>query len=517
MNFSVFYFGPEGGPPGPVSPSFTLSIQPPANTTGNDTCTPEIAGSHCEADPDSNIYWGAYTTTGFSDGTPQQYVPIMARFNNEAELTWSQWNGFEPPASAPAFSFNPQNWHYTNNIWFAQGKIRSASGGAVNCPYIMAVNAADGTEVWSNLYGPSGNTSPESGYTNLEWCGVNRANTDDSNIWMGGYTTRYNNGPAYTIDPVDGSMSTGGRISGTYSFTSNFYCQDASGNRVISYTGGFSPNANTPQRPSNGMFTMNADMTSYTSSINSYNGSQTPQPTNYGLFNGGDNCYGLQAQTGDGKISLFACSMTDVRTVVHNVSLEDSTNHLHNPSLNTSFFNNTRSMDFDPDTNRMYFAYGQNTTQFNVCCYDFDDNQIVWQKTVTGNANTNGAGTDNQIGNNPSYGGLISCKLNGDNLLLSFTARVIPTSTTDDAGAGCVIIQMPADGSADGDIGGYTVANSTRLSVGAEGSGTYANWFSGAYNPGGTSSSYAVPTDFDNQFAYDSIPDVDNLFVPTYF
>ena len=262
---------------------------------------------------------------------------------------------------------------------------------------------------------------------------------------------------------------------------------------------------------------MNEAMTSYTSSISSYNGSQSPQPTNYGIFNSGDNCYGIQAQSGDGKVTFFACSMTDVRTVVHNVSISDSTGHFNNPSLNTTFFNNTRSIDFDPATNRMYFAYGQNTTQFNVCCYDFDDNEIVWQKTVTGNANTNGAGTDNQIGNNNSYGGIVACALNGDNLLLSFTAKVIPTSTTDDANPGCVIIQMPADGSADGDIGGYTVATSTRLTVGTTGSGTYANWFSGSYNPSGTTSSYAVATDFDDTWAFDPIPNADTLIVPTYY
>ena len=517
MNFSVFYFQPEGGPGPNPGPGFTVSIQPPANTTGNDTCTPSYSTSCCEADPDGNIYWGCYTATGFTDGTAQQYVPIMASFNNEAELRWSQWNGFEPPASAPAFAFGPNNWHYTNDIWFAQGKVRSASGTAVSCPFIMALNAADGTEAWSNLYGPSGDTSPDSGNSSLEYCNVDQKNTDNSNIWMGGYTTRYNNSPGYAIDPTDGSMELSGRISGTYAFTASFECQDSSGNRMWSYTGGFSPNPNTPQRPNNGMFSINEDMSSISTAISSYNGSQSPQPTNYGIFNSGDNCYGLQAQTGDGKMTFFACSMTNVRLSEHNVSISDSTSHFTNASLTTTFFNNTRAMDFDPDTNRMYFAYGQNTTQFNVCCYDFDDNEFVWQRTVTGNANTNGAGEDNKIGNNTSYGGIVSCKLNGDNLLLSFTASVIPTSTTNDAGDGCVIIQMPADGSADGDIGGYTVAASTRLSVGGAGSGTYNNWFTGSYPPGSTSSSYAVATDFDDEWEFDPIPNADTLIVPTYY
>ena len=231
MNFSVFYFGPEGGPGPNPGPGFTVSIQPPpGDATGNATVKPEIGTTFVGADPANNIYWGAYTSTGFSDGTPQQYVPIMASFNNEAEIRWSRWNGFEPAGSPPAFTFAPSNWHYTNDIWFAQGKIRSASGTSVNCPFIMALNAADGTETWSNLYGPSGNTSPDGGNSNLEYCNVHQKNTANSNIWMGGYTTRYNNGPAYTIDPADGSMSTGGTLNGVYAFTPYFQCMDTNGN-----------------------------------------------------------------------------------------------------------------------------------------------------------------------------------------------------------------------------------------------------------------------------------------------
>jgi hypothetical protein len=521
LNFSVFYFQPEGGPGGPRSPYFTMSIQPPENTTGNETARCTYNSVSCEADSAGNLYWGSYTSTGFDDGTPQQYTPIAASFDINGELRWSKWDGFHPPASAPTYNFTPISWHHSessnHSIFYAMGIIIDYNN-STSVPYITALDPANGNQLWEKIYSPGGSTYPEGGYTSIHQSNVCRKNTNDANIWLSGYTTRYNNAFGYAIAPSDGSLTLNGRISGTYSFTTSFQCQDASGNRVWSYTGGYSPGPNTPVTPSNGMISMNEDMTSITSAINSYTGSQNPQPSNYGIKNSGDNCYGIQAQTSTGEMSFFACSMTNVSSVVHDVAITDSTGWLNDGAYNTSFFNNSKAIDFDTDTNRMYFAYGHNQTTAVIVCYDFDDNQIVWQKTLTGNTNTNGAGTENQIGPNTTYGGMLGCQLSGDNLIICFNAPVIPTSTENvQAISGSVIIQMPKDGSADGDIGGYTLANTDRLSVGAPGSGTYSNWLSGPFNPSGISNNYATATNFDSQWNMADVPGIEDLIVPTYY